>query len=274
MLRAPCAGCGRSPLAEPWPHPREKTPMPATSSMWNPKVRGARPPFACGVLFLLHQARVPSGAHPRPTSPRGCVLVRPRTSGSESLRLGECARSRRPSPAAPLLRRGHRRPACERVRCPQPHRYGAPRSRGARSPRPPSGVPPRPTCRNNPPACGRIHFPINPRGRVLVHPRACALPGTQALPRHSRVGRPDRFPLEVSPLPCLHLSELYRFPSRKPVAAPFGPSSMCFLGTARCLGCVGPNFRRAAPSQGRSTSFSSWMCCFLPIADRFWSSGI
>jgi hypothetical protein len=184
---------------------------------------------------------------------------------------------------------------------------------GCRRVRPP---PPHPS--KKPPSCGRIHFPTPPRGRVLVHPRACALPGTQKLPRQVREGgtgvppvketgletspmkspalrphgrddhaplfqvlprpscvrRPHRFSLEVSPLPWLHLSELYRFPSRKPVAAPFGSSSMCFPGTARCLGCVGPNFRRAAPSQGRPTSFSSWMCCFLPIADRFWSSGI
>ena len=29
-----------------------------------------------------------------------------------------------------------------------------------------------------PPACGRIFFQLSPRGRVLVHPRAGALPET------------------------------------------------------------------------------------------------
>ena len=36
--------------------------------------------------------------------------------------------------------------------------------------------------------------------------------------------------------------------ARTLLAAPFGPSSMCFLGTPRCLGCVVPSLRRAAPS--------------------------
>ena len=34
-----------------------------------------------------------------------------------------------------------------------------------------------------PPACGHIFFQISPRGRVLVHPRAGALPEAMALPR-------------------------------------------------------------------------------------------
>lgn len=35
--------------------------------------------------------------------------------------------------------------------------------------------------------------------------------------------------------------------SRASFVAPFGPSSMCFLATARRLGCQCPNFRREAP---------------------------
>ena len=42
--------------------------------------------------------------------------------------------------------------------------------------------------------------------------------------------------------PCSH-------PARTLLAAPFGPSSMCFLGTAQCLGCVVPNLSRKAASQ-------------------------
>ena len=38
--------------------------------------------------------------------------------------------------------------------------------------------------------------------------------------------------------------------ARTLLAAPFGPSSMCFLGTARCLGCVVPNLSRKAASSG------------------------
>ena len=39
-----------------------------------------------------------------------------------------------------------------------------------------------------PPACGRIFFQLSPRGRVLVHPRAGALPETMALSRLWRGG--------------------------------------------------------------------------------------
>jgi len=39
-----------------------------------------------------------------------------------------------------------------------------------------------------PPACSRIFFQLSPRGRVLVHPRAGALPETMALSRYWRGG--------------------------------------------------------------------------------------
>ena len=59
-----------------------------------------------------------------------------------------------------------------------------------------------------PPACGRIFFQLSLRGRVLVHPRAGALPETMALSRlwrggderlHRRFTLPVEFviPLEI-----------------------------------------------------------------------------
>jgi len=42
--------------------------------------------------------------------------------------------------------------------------------------------------------------------------------------------------------------------ARTLLAAPFGPSAMCFLGTAPCLGCAVPLPRRSRPCPGDGAS--------------------
>ena len=63
---------------------------------------------------------------------------------------------------------------------------GSARSRGARPPSGAVGCAPRPTCRKNIPACGRILHPAAPRGREAVHPRRMRSPGRL----HLKLGTP------------------------------------------------------------------------------------
>jgi hypothetical protein len=80
-----------------------------------------------------------------------------------------------------------RRRLCSLTACSQIFKCRAFRA-WSRGPRPPSGAvgcASRPTCRNNHRPAAAF-FQLSPRGRVLVHPGAGALPGTSALPRHER----------------------------------------------------------------------------------------
>ena len=66
-----------------------------------------------------------------------------------------------------------------------------------------------------PPACGHNFFQISPRGRVLVHPRAGALPETMALPRLWR-GGDSRGLLRVDFAPASKLRAAISIYAKKP----------------------------------------------------------
>ena len=148
-----------------------------SSPMRNPKVPGSAPALGCRRVRLAPDMSKMPPACGRIffNSARGgacwCTRGRARSQGPGRCRAGSEVDGKA------VCRTGVESPAMRNPKVP-----GSAPALGCRRVRLAPGM------SKVPPACSRIFFQLSPRGRVLVHPRAGALPETMALSRYWRGG--------------------------------------------------------------------------------------